>query len=231
MNEISQKKNRLYYYFPGFLGFVISFVTVVALFGFYQVRRNHSISASLQFTNSVTLSQAVAAPSTVALMKSLEEVRQVPSPSPSSVILPPKSSPVVNDSFAKQESIKIDEQLDKNGKQIDQKSLAHKFIPGKVVKMEATAYCLNNVTASGVRSKYGIVAADPSLLPIGSIVRLYADEYSGLYSVLDTGGKIKGRKIDIYLADYKEATQFGRRKIRIEILRYGWNPQASSAEF
>lgn len=99
---------------------------------------------------------------------------------------------------------------------------------GKSVYVEATAYCLNNVTASGVRSKYGILAADPKILPIGSVVKLNAGEYTGLYTVLDTGEKIRGRKIDIYLADQNEAIKFGRRKVKLEVLRYGWNPQSTN---
>jgi 3D (Asp-Asp-Asp) domain-containing protein len=102
---------------------------------------------------------------------------------------------------------------------------------GKIVRMEATAYCLKSITRSGVKSNYGIIAADPKWLPIGSIVRLEAQEYSGLYSVLDTGSKIKGRKIDIYLDNYEEAISFGRRRVRLEVLRYGWHPQASSPTF
>lgn len=99
---------------------------------------------------------------------------------------------------------------------------------GKSVYVEATAYCLNNITASGVRSKYGILAADPNILPIGSVVKLNAGEYTGLYTVLDTGEKIKGRKIDIYLADQSEAVKFGRRRVKLEVLRYGWNPQSTN---
>jgi 3D (Asp-Asp-Asp) domain-containing protein len=107
----------------------------------------------------------------------------------------------------------------------DTNRFANRLRDGKKVKMVATAYCLNGRTASGVFSKYGIIAADPIYLPIGSIVRIRGGEYTGLYSVLDTGAKIKGRKIDIYLASGREAMQFGRRDVTLEVLRYGWNPQ------
>lgn len=114
------------------------------------------------------------------------------------------------------------------GNHIDQ---ADPLLPGKMVQMEATAYCLNGQTASGVNSKYGIIAADPKHLPIGSVVRIYTKDYSGLYTVLDTGAKIKGHKIDVYLTSGHEAMQFGRRKIALEVLRYGWNPQNSAMPF
>lgn len=113
--------------------------------------------------------------------------------------------------------------LEESPRDVDR--FANRLRGGKKVKMVATAYCLNGRTASGVFSKYGIIAADPKYLPIGSIVRIRGGEYTGLYSVLDTGTKIKGRKIDIYLSSGKEAVQFGRRDITLEVLRYGWNPQ------
>jgi 3D (Asp-Asp-Asp) domain-containing protein len=109
--------------------------------------------------------------------------------------------------------------------------LVSKIKNGKPVKVQATAYCINNITASGVRSKFGILAADPKYLPIGSIVRLHAAEYSGLYTVLDTGAKIKGKRIDIFLTNPKEAVYFGRRDVKVEVLRYGWNPQSSPINY
>lgn len=114
----------------------------------------------------------------------------------------------------------------KHNPELQEQKKIKRLQSGKSVYVEATAYCLNNVTASGIRSKYGILAADPHILPIGSVVKLHADEYTGLYTVLDTGNKIKGRKIDIYLTDYSEAIKFGRRRVKVEVLRYGWNPQS-----
>ncbi|MCS6885246.1 MAG: 3D domain-containing protein [Acidobacteriota bacterium] len=110
------------------------------------------------------------------------------------------------------------------------KKKVNRLKAGKSVYVEATAYCLNSKTSSGVRSNYGILAADPKVLPIGSVVKLQADEYTGLYTVLDTGKKIKGHKIDIYLANHKEAMNFGRRKVKLKVLRYGWNPQSMAEQ-
>ena len=44
--------------------------------------------------------------------------------------------------------------------------------PGKLVRFSATAYCKGEFTASGVRVRAGMVAADPQLLPVGSVIRV-----------------------------------------------------------
>lgn len=88
----------------------------------------------------------------------------------------------------------------------------------------ATAYCLRGKTSAGIRVNPGSVAADPTVLPIGSVIRLHAGEYSGIYTVLDTGPKLRGRRLDIWLPSYEEAVQFGVRKVKVEIIRYGWDP-------
>ncbi len=90
-----------------------------------------------------------------------------------------------------------------------------------LLEFEATAYCDTGITKSGAPTAPGIVAADPSILPLGSLIRLETTEYRGIYEVLDTGGLVKGAIIDIYMPDLEEALAFGRRKVRITVLRYG----------
>lgn len=85
----------------------------------------------------------------------------------------------------------------------------------------ATAYSLMGRTASGRRVSKGIIAADPNLLPLGTRVRLEAGAYSGEYVVADTGGAVRGRKIDVWVPTSSEACRFGRRKIKLTILSYG----------
>jgi 3D (Asp-Asp-Asp) domain-containing protein len=92
----------------------------------------------------------------------------------------------------------------------------------------ATAYCVKGQTASGLRVRSGIIAADPRVLPIGSIVRVVSGEHSGIYSVLDTGPLVTGRRIDIFMSEYGDAKKFGRRKVQIQVIRYGWNPNADT---
>lgn len=86
----------------------------------------------------------------------------------------------------------------------------------------ATAYSLKGKTACGVPVGVGVVAADKKVLPLGSIVKIEAGQYSGLYRVLDTGSSVRGNHIDIYIPCRNEAKLFGRRKIQVEIVRYGW---------
>ena len=92
----------------------------------------------------------------------------------------------------------------------------------------ATAYCVKGQTASGLKVRSGIIAADPRVLPIGSIVRVVAGEQSGIYSVLDTGPLVTGRRIDIFMPEFSDAKKFGRRKVQIQVIRYGWNPNAET---
>ena len=79
----------------------------------------------------------------------------------------------------------------------------------------ATAYCLRGRTAMGHGVRRGLIAADPRVLRLGSKVNLGAGAYSGEYLVSDTGGRIKGRKIDIWMASCSEARRFGRRTVTI----------------
>jgi 3D (Asp-Asp-Asp) domain-containing protein len=67
----------------------------------------------------------------------------------------------------------------------------------------------------------GLIAADPSVLPLGSRVRLEHPGYSGEYLVADTGGAIRGRRIDIWTPSASEAMRFGRRTVKLTVLSYG----------
>jgi 3D (Asp-Asp-Asp) domain-containing protein len=82
----------------------------------------------------------------------------------------------------------------------------------------ATAYCLKGRTATGEVARQGFVAADPKVLPLGTLVHIEAGRYTGVYKVADTGGAIRGNKIDIYVPSYQEAKLFGRQKIKVKVL-------------
>ena len=101
---------------------------------------------------------------------------------------------------------------------------------GSKLRFTATAYCKGTTTASGVNVRQGIAAADPTLLPVGSVVRVdrLDDRYNGIYTVMDTGPAVQGRHVDIYLWSCYEALELGRRPIALTVLRLGWSPQASS---
>lgn len=79
----------------------------------------------------------------------------------------------------------------------------------------ATAYCLSGKTALGHGVRRGIIAADPRVLKLGSKVVIEAGPWSGTYLVSDTGGAIKGKKIDIWVPNCSEARKFGRRNVQI----------------
>jgi len=102
--------------------------------------------------------------------------------------------------------------------------------PGARLAFSATAYCKGMVTTAGVAVQTGIAAADPELLPIGSIVQIdeLPPKYNGIYTVLDTGPSVQGRIVDVYMWSCYEALEFGRKPIRLTVLRLGWNPRATS---
>jgi 3D (Asp-Asp-Asp) domain-containing protein len=83
----------------------------------------------------------------------------------------------------------------------------------------ATAYAVTGTTASGMQTKPGLVAADPRVLALGTRIRIAeAGPYSGVYTVADTGPKVKGRHIDIFLRDPAEAKRFGKKHVKVEVL-------------
>ena len=101
--------------------------------------------------------------------------------------------------------------------------------PGTKLRFTATAYCKGTTTASGVNVRTGIAAADPDLLPVGSVIQVdrLGEKHNGIYTVMDTGPKVQGRHIDIYMWSCNEALALGRRPAHITVLRLGWNPKAS----
>jgi 3D (Asp-Asp-Asp) domain-containing protein len=90
----------------------------------------------------------------------------------------------------------------------------------------ATAHSQEGRAASGEHSRVGTVAADPKVLPLGSLILVSrAGKYSGRYKVIDTGPGVKGRRIDIYMASDREARRFGRRRVGVRVLRHGNGPE------
>ncbi len=99
--------------------------------------------------------------------------------------------------------------------------------PGVRLQFAASAYCKGEMTASGIEPRTGIAAADPDLLPVGSVIEIESvgPRYNGIYTIMDTGPKVQGRHIDIYMWSCNEALSFGRRSVRVTVLRLGWNPR------
>ena len=97
----------------------------------------------------------------------------------------------------------------------------------RVMRMEATAFTpANGATAAGTVPHEGIVAADPAVLPLGSRIRVTgANSYNGIYTVTDTGGKVRGRHIDLCLGSTAEAKQFGKKMVRVQLIHRGAGKQ------
>ena len=90
----------------------------------------------------------------------------------------------------------------------------------KLLVMEASAYTAfddgqSGITATGIPARRGVVAVDPRIIPLGT--RLYIMGY-GPALAADTGGYIRGAKIDLCVESYNEAIQFGRRNVEVYIL-------------
>ncbi|MBV9440319.1 MAG: DUF348 domain-containing protein, partial [Candidatus Eremiobacteraeota bacterium] len=87
--------------------------------------------------------------------------------------------------------------------------------------MVATAYTAVSAggsgrTALGMRAGQGVVAVDPAVIPLGT--KMYIPGY-GPAVAGDTGGDIRGRRIDLGFDSYSEATRFGRRSITVYLFR------------
>lgn len=89
--------------------------------------------------------------------------------------------------------------------------------------MEATAYCplVSETdgnpwrTSIGLTSSYGVVAVDPTVIPY--YTPLYIEGYG--YAIAgDTGGAIKGNRIDLFFYTADETRRFGRRMVKVWIL-------------
>lgn len=96
---------------------------------------------------------------------------------------------------------------------------------GKTINVSATAYTANcsgcsGVTATGVdlnaNPNAKVIAVDPSVIPLGSEV--YVEGY-GYATAADTGGAIKGNKIDLHVPSKGEAHDWGVRSVNVTIVK------------
>jgi 3D (Asp-Asp-Asp) domain-containing protein len=98
----------------------------------------------------------------------------------------------------------------------------------RMIRMESTAYtsgfqCTGKrpgdpgygITASGMHVQHGVVAVDPGVIPLGT--RLYVEGY-GFAIAADTGGAIRGNKIDVFMYNLSDALVWGRRPVNVYIL-------------
>lgn len=93
---------------------------------------------------------------------------------------------------------------------------------GSWITFESTAYSykepgLTPKTATGVSllRNSRVVAVDPRVIPLGSLVEV---EGMGVYLAADTGGAIKGKRIDLHFSNLAEVPRWGRRNVRVRVL-------------
>lgn len=98
-----------------------------------------------------------------------------------------------------------------------------------VLECTATAYDpspeenggYGGMSATGIPLQKGVIAVDPSVIPLGS--RVYIEAVDGSWSygyavAADTGGAIKGNRVDLLYMTKAECYQFGRRKCKVYVL-------------
>ena len=84
---------------------------------------------------------------------------------------------------------------------------------GDPVPVSLTAYCLKGMTRRDHYVREGIIASDPKVFPLGRYLEIYVGKtYYGRFLIDDTGGVIKGNKLDIWTPTCREARLFGRVK-------------------
>ena len=98
----------------------------------------------------------------------------------------------------------------------------------KVVEATATAYASGSKdndqwadkTYSGTKIRPGVIAVDPSVIPLGSQVYLEYPDGHGAYAIAeDTGGAIKGNRIDVVKSTEHEASDFGVQKVKVYVVK------------
>ncbi len=104
-------------------------------------------------------------------------------------------------------------------------SRAGNFRYKKAIQVTATAYTCEgkswNITKSGQVARVGLIAVDPRVIPLGTRMYIESPDGSFVYGTAvaaDTGGAIKGNKIDLYFDTYRECINFGRRTMMVYIL-------------
>jgi 3D (Asp-Asp-Asp) domain-containing protein len=92
--------------------------------------------------------------------------------------------------------------------------------PVRTSSFTATAYCTGTRTATGTVPTESTVAADPSVLRLGSRIRITGldERYNGVYVVEDTGPKVRGRHVDLYVPNCRDAVRFGRRRADVAVV-------------
>lgn len=106
----------------------------------------------------------------------------------------------------------------------NEKQSAPENTDSKEITVKATAYTsscegCSGVTKTGVNLKENpdakVIAVDPSVIPLGSKVLV---EGYGVATAADTGGAIKGNRVDVFMPNQSDAIEFGAKEVTVKIL-------------
>jgi 3D (Asp-Asp-Asp) domain-containing protein len=115
------------------------------------------------------------------------------------------------------------EEMERRIRERETRAAAAAFPVSQRIEMSSTMYCLKGHMRTGVRTRDGMAAGDPHVLPLGSVVRVSRPDgrLIGIFVIMDTGGAIRGNKIDLYTASCREAEDWGRHPVVVEVLDIG----------
>lgn len=100
------------------------------------------------------------------------------------------------------------------------RSIEERARAGERIAVSVTAYCLQGRTRRGNLVRPGIIAVDRRLFPLGRDVELFfGRKRYGRFLADDTGGAIKGGRIDVWMEDCTAARRFGRRRGYAQLVR------------
>jgi 3D (Asp-Asp-Asp) domain-containing protein len=113
------------------------------------------------------------------------------------------------------------------------------FCGGKLLTVVATGYSNDEVsinvsewrdglTASLTIARWGVIAVDPKIIPLGSVV--WIPYFKRVFFAEDVGSQIKGHRIDVFFPSVEKAIKFGRKVLDIEVCGPLWYAQASEEE-
>ncbi|PGA05678.1 hypothetical protein COL71_25460 [Bacillus mycoides] len=123
---------------------------------------------------------------------------------------------------AKQEQVKSAEKKSSSSSTVS----AGGYENWRKINVQATAYSTyeagdklagqwQGLTATGTSVRWGVIAVDPSVIPLGS--KVYIPQFNQTFIAEDTGNAIKGNIIDIFMDTNSQANDWGRRNIEIYI--------------
>jgi 3D (Asp-Asp-Asp) domain-containing protein len=118
---------------------------------------------------------------------------------------------------------RIEEEVARRTAERVREATARAFPVRERIEMSSTMYCLKGHMRTGVRTRDGMAAGDPRVLPLGSVVRVSHPDgrLIGIFTIMDTGGAIRGNKIDLYVDSCREAIRWGRAPVVTEVLGIG----------